>query len=130
MWIRPIGVRTFHRFKPGLTPVRYVSHVAPAGAGKCCDRVLTGGWILCGLRNGDGNGLWLLKRPDGGGQWSYQYSLYGRRKELGLGSLREKTLRDARIAAEEVRRDLGEGRDLRALTFEKRFHLCSDLLGK
>lgn len=62
---------------------------------------------------GDGNGLWLLKRPNGGGQWPYRYSLYGRRKELGMGSLREVTLRDARIAAEEVRRDLREGRDPR-----------------
>ncbi len=29
---------------------------------------------------GDGAGLLLLKRPDGGGQWSYRYSLWGRRK--------------------------------------------------
>lgn len=62
---------------------------------------------------GDGNGLWLLKREDGGGQWSYRYSLWGRRKEMGLGSLKEVTLRDARIAAEEARRDVREGLDPR-----------------
>ncbi|MFD0859237.1 tyrosine-type recombinase/integrase [Roseovarius aquimarinus] len=60
---------------------------------------------------GDGSGLWLLKREDGGGQWSFRYTLYSRRKEMGLGSLKEVTLRDARIAAEEARRDLREGND-------------------
>jgi len=60
---------------------------------------------------GDGNGLWLLKREDGGGQWSFRFSLWGRRREMGLGSLSVLTLHDARIAAEEARRDLREGHD-------------------
>jgi len=60
---------------------------------------------------GDGNGLWLLKREDGGGQWSFRFSLWGRRREMGLGSLSTLTLHDARIAAEEARRDLREGND-------------------
>ncbi|MEX1234989.1 MAG: integrase arm-type DNA-binding domain-containing protein [Roseovarius sp.] len=64
-------------------------------------------------KHGDGNGLWLLKREDGGGQWSLRYSLWGRRREMGLGSIREVTLRDARIAAEDARRDLREGHDPR-----------------
>ncbi|WP_442971009.1 Arm DNA-binding domain-containing protein [Roseovarius sp. D0-M9] len=42
-----------------------------------------------------------------------RYSLWGWRREMGLGSLREVTLRDARIAAEDARSDLKEGHDAR-----------------
>jgi integrase len=58
----------------------------------------------------DGGGLWLHKREDGGGQWVLRYTVHGRRREMGLGSAQEVTLRDARAAAERwrgaVREDL------------------------
>ncbi len=35
----------------------------------------------------DGAGLLLHKRKDGGAQWIYHYTLHGRRREIGLGTL-------------------------------------------
>ena len=46
----------------------------------------------------DGGGLWLLKRKDGGGQWFLRYTIHGRRREKGLGSISVVTLKKAREA--------------------------------
>ena len=57
----------------------------------------------------DGGGLWLYKREDGGGQWFLRVTVYGRRREMGLGpaKLDQKkpgvTLKEARIQAENWR---------------------------
>ncbi len=51
----------------------------------------------------DGGGLWLFKREDGGGQWVLRVSIHGRRREMGLGSLSEVSLREAREAAAQQR---------------------------
>ncbi len=32
--------------------------------------------------------LLLHKRKDGGAQWLYRYTIHGRRREMGLGALR------------------------------------------
>lgn len=48
----------------------------------------------------DGGGLWLFKRPDGGGQWVLRVTIHGRRREMGLGSLSEVSLKEARQQAE------------------------------
>ncbi len=44
----------------------------------------------------DGAGLWLNKRKDGGSQWFLRFTLYGRRREMGLGSTFDVTLKEAR----------------------------------
>lgn len=51
----------------------------------------------------DGGGLWLHKRPDGGAQWFLRVTVYGNRREMGLGSLRDVSLKDARELAEKWR---------------------------
>ncbi|WP_208439744.1 tyrosine-type recombinase/integrase [Bartonella heixiaziensis] len=59
----------------------------------------------------DGAGLLLHKRKDGGAQWIYRYTLHGRRREMGLGTLRDVSLKQARECAMQWRAVLREGRD-------------------
>jgi integrase len=59
----------------------------------------------------DGGGLWLHKRKDGGAQWFLRLTVGGRRREMGLGSLADVSLRDARVAAERWRKVAVSGRD-------------------
>nr|WP_250809316.1 site-specific integrase [Neorhizobium tomejilense] len=47
----------------------------------------------------DGGGLWLHKREDGGGQWVLRVTVHGRRREMGLGSSSEVTLKEIRDEA-------------------------------
>ncbi len=51
----------------------------------------------------DGGGLWLHKRPDGGGQWFLRVTIHGRRREMGLGGLVDVSLAEAREEAERWR---------------------------
>ena len=50
-------------------------------------------------KHSDGGGLWLHKREDGGGQWVLRITVHGRRREMGLGSAQNVTLKDARALA-------------------------------
>lgn len=59
----------------------------------------------------DGAGLWLHKRPDGGGQWFLRVTVHGRRREMGLGSLQEVSLKEARQSAEQWRAVARQGID-------------------
>lgn len=59
----------------------------------------------------DGAGLWLVKRDDGGGQWVLRVTVYGRRREMGLGSLADVSLREARDAADRARAVVRSGKD-------------------
>jgi integrase len=59
----------------------------------------------------DGGGLWLHRRPDGGAQWFLRITVGGRRREMGLGSLADVSLREAREAAAGWRKILANGRD-------------------
>ncbi len=59
----------------------------------------------------DGHGLWLLKRHDGGAQWILRLTINGRRREMGLGSLEDVSLSQARILARNARGELAEGKD-------------------
>ncbi|WP_375618790.1 tyrosine-type recombinase/integrase [Bartonella sp. AC134YNZD] len=59
----------------------------------------------------DGAGLLLHKRKDGGAQWLYRYTIHGRRREMGLGALRDVSLKQARELANQWRSVLHEGRD-------------------
>ena len=51
----------------------------------------------------DGGGLWLVKREDDGGQWVLRVTIHGRRREMGLGSIADVSLKEAREAAEKHR---------------------------
>lgn len=59
----------------------------------------------------DGDGLRLIKREDGGGQWVFRYTIYGRRREMGLGGLKALSLKDARDLASEYRTLVAKGKD-------------------
>lgn len=54
-------------------------------------------------KHADGAGLWLVKREDGGGQWVLRVTIHGRRREMGLGSLTDVSLKEAREAADKWR---------------------------
>ncbi|MET3560450.1 hypothetical protein ABID39_001148 [Bartonella japonica] len=41
----------------------------------------------------DGAGLLLHKRKDGGAQWILWYTFHGRRREMGLSTLRDVSLK-------------------------------------
>ncbi|WP_292386605.1 integrase arm-type DNA-binding domain-containing protein [Mesorhizobium sp.] len=59
----------------------------------------------------DGGGLWLLRRDDGGGQWFLRYTIHGRRREMGLGSIVDVSLKEARDRADKWRAIVRAGKD-------------------
>src|SRR5262245_34341419 len=59
----------------------------------------------------DGAGLYLQVTGAGAKSWSYRFSLCGRAREMGLGSLSALSLTDARTKAAECRRLRQEGVD-------------------
>jgi integrase len=62
-------------------------------------------------KHGDGAGLWLVKRADGGAQWVLRLTVHGRRREMGLGSLADVSLKSARDLADSWRAVAASGRD-------------------
>lgn len=62
-------------------------------------------------KHNDGACLWLHKRPDGGGQWVLRVTVHGRRREMGLGSLSDVSLKDARQEADRWRAMVRQGVD-------------------
>lgn len=62
-------------------------------------------------KHADGGGLWLEKREDGGGKWIYRYAINGKRREMGLGSIRFVPLKEARGEVEKWRRVVAAGND-------------------
>lgn len=80
----------------------------------------------------DGGGLWLHKR-EGGGQWVFRFTIYGRRREMGLGSISDVPLKDARDGADRWRRAAAKGldpikeRERERREAEKRLHLLQDV---
>lgn len=59
----------------------------------------------------DGAGLWLVKRDDGGAQWVQRVTVYGRRREMGLGGFPALGLSEARKLGERWRSVAAAGRD-------------------
>lgn len=59
----------------------------------------------------DGGGLWLHKREDGGAQWVLRYTIHGRRREMGLGSVAHVSLKEARDDAVRWRATVRAGND-------------------
>ena len=62
-------------------------------------------------KHADGGGLWLVKRDDGGGKWIYRYTIRGKRREMGLGSIRFVPLKKARSEADRWRQVVATGQD-------------------
>jgi integrase len=56
----------------------------------------------------DGDGLYLVVDPSGARRWAFIYHSRGKRREMGLGRM---GLKEAREAAEEVRRQIRKGID-------------------
>jgi integrase len=79
----------------------------------------------------DGRGLYLLVTPGGSRRWVLRISVKGgRRREIGLGSLLDVPLEEARATAATMRRDARMGRDpiverrargAQSVTFEQTF---------
>lgn len=59
----------------------------------------------------DGDGLYLQVLPAGGRSWIYRFMLAGRARAMGLGSFRDVSLAQARIAREDARRLVRRGLD-------------------
>jgi len=59
----------------------------------------------------DGGGLWFQRRKDGGAQWFLRVQIHGRRREMGLGSVPEVSLKEARHEAERWRAVVRKGKD-------------------
>jgi integrase len=60
---------------------------------------------------GDGSGLWLRIAPGGSRQWVLRYQLHGRARWMGLGSLADYTLAEARARARVARKLALDGVD-------------------
>jgi len=59
----------------------------------------------------DGGGLYLQISAYGSKNWVFRFTLHGRKREMGLGSLNTITLAEARQAAVDCRKQLREGID-------------------
>jgi hypothetical protein len=54
-------------------------------------------------KHNDGDGLWLHKHSSASAKWFYRFTLHGRRREMGLGSLSDVSLQMAREFADTAR---------------------------
>ncbi len=81
----------------------------------------------------DGGGLWLRKREDGGAQWVLRVTVYGLRKEMGLGAYPAVSIKEAREQAEKWRAVARQGKNpIRVREQERReaeraLHILSDI---
>jgi integrase len=62
-------------------------------------------------RHADGLGLYLLVSKTGAKSWVLRVQVHGRRRDIGLGSIAELTLAEARDKARELRKIAKSGRD-------------------
>lgn len=62
-------------------------------------------------KHSDGAGLWFHKRADGGAQWFLRVTVHGRRREMGLGSFTQVSLKEARREATYWREIARGGKD-------------------
>jgi integrase len=62
-------------------------------------------------RYADGNGLYLVVDPSGAKRWLLRTVIQGRRRDIGLGSVKLVPLADARETARQYRREAREGGD-------------------
>lgn len=59
----------------------------------------------------DGDGLWLFKSSREGGKWALRYTISGRRREMGLGGIRNVSFKQARETAAHWRSEVAQGKD-------------------
>jgi integrase len=62
-------------------------------------------------RHSDGGGLYLNVSPSGARSWVFMWKVAGKRREMGLGSLRDVPLAKARQRAADARQKLADGFD-------------------
>lgn len=74
----------------------------------------------------DGEGLYVLVRPNGSKLWRLKYRFGGKEKLLSIGAYPKLSLADARLRRAEAKVALGQGRDpgarnspVRGTTFEE-----------
>lgn len=60
---------------------------------------------------GDGGGLWLIKNSASTGSWMLRVAVFGKLRHMGLGSISDVSLADARKAAAKWRAIAREGKD-------------------
>lgn len=65
-------------------------------------------------RHGDGQGLYLLVKPTGARSWVLRVQYRGRREDIGLGSLADLSLAEAREKAAALRKAARQGKSARA----------------
>src|SRR5689334_5739425 len=66
-------------------------------------------------RYADGNGLYLIVDENGAKRWVLRTVVQGRRRDMGLGSVRLVSLAEARDRATQYRREARDGNDPFAL---------------
>jgi integrase len=59
----------------------------------------------------DGDGLYLWISPTGNKSWLFLFQYFGKRKEMGLGSVRDVSLAEARAAASDARQYVAAGKN-------------------
>lgn len=59
----------------------------------------------------DGDGLYLVVARTGGRSWIYRYRSGGARRDMGLGSMLDVSLADARLARDRAKQSIAAGRD-------------------
>lgn len=60
-------------------------------------------------RYSDGGGLYVVVSPGGASKWVFRFAMDGRSTDMGLGSTRDVSLKDARDLAQDARRQLALG---------------------
>ena len=61
----------------------------------------------------DGGGLYLIVRDSGAASWKFKFTLFGKATKMGLGSLSERSVEEARELAHRFRRLVRDGKDPR-----------------
>ena len=59
----------------------------------------------------DGAGLWLYKSDKDRGKWVFRFTMFGKRREMGLGAYPGVSLAEARRKADDVREIASGGKD-------------------
>lgn len=59
----------------------------------------------------DGQGLWLVKRNKNAGKWILRITVFGKRREMGLGPWPDVSIAEARTRAAQARKTLRDGVD-------------------
>ena len=81
----------------------------------------------------DGAGLWLVKAEPKSGKWVLRLTVFGKRREMGLGRWPDVGLAEARETADAARRELREGldpireRQKRRVEAQRNLHLFRDI---